>query len=114
MSGPVEMHEKAWATRGFVPAVEEPEEESAEWEGLRRYRPTLGTPEKPDDSRTDALCRGESLTVGATPNPPWAVGERLQIENAKRRPVCVAVVAEAFAGQYVLRGEHRGSLVSRS
>ncbi len=59
---------------------------------------------------TKTLIRGEKVTVTATPNPPWEVGERLQIVDEGWRPACIAVVIEALPDdQYILEGESPSS-----
>ncbi len=83
---------------------------------MRRYRPTQKPLEEkgpPDDSRTRSLLRGEELYVEfdrVRPEPPWEVGEILDIVNANWVVVCQAEVLEADPPAYTLRGRLLGDV----
>ncbi len=84
--------------------------------GTGRFRPTVGTPKKPDDSDTEVLLKGEEITrKDVNPTPPWEVGELLSILNKDWKVVCRAKVIAALetdeGAAYTLRGLPLGETV---
>ena len=59
---------------------------------------------------TEALVRGEAITEEVGVDPPWEVGEVLDIKDAGWKTVCQAVVLEASPPAYRLRGVLPGRL----
>ncbi len=60
------------------------------------------------DEDTEALVRGEKVTVTAAPDPPGELDERLEILNQGWEVACTAWVVEVLPeNRYVLQGDPR-------